>query len=292
MRSRSRLAVVFCLGSSIVVVQLIGAWLSGSLALAADAVHVFADVFGIGLAYAAVTLAARPTKPSRTFGQFRLEVLATVANGLLLLALAAFILWQAIGRWFHPVEIAPGVMIAAAGYGTCANLAGLLLLRRGSGESLTVKGAYLEVLSDMLGSIAVIIAGVVVLTTGYERIDSILSAAIAVFMVPRTLVLLRRAFSILMEHAPVGLDLAAVRQHLLAVAGVVDVHDLHAWTITSGMPSLSAHVVIAEQAFRTGDAPQILRRVTSCVHECFEIGHTTFQLESTDFAALEDEHHR
>ncbi len=291
MRSRGRLSVVLCLSSSVVVVQVVGAVISGSLALLADAVHIFADTFGIGLALVAVSVAARPTKAHRTFGLYRLEILATVANGLLLLALSGFIFWQAIGRWFNPVEITPGIMIAAATYGVVVNLVSFMILRSRSGDSLAVKGAYLEVMSDMIGSLGVVIAGIVVLTTGYDRIDSIASVAIALFMVPRIFLLLRRSLSILMENAPTGLDLDELRKHLLCVDGVAEVHDLHAWTITSGMPSLSAHVIVDPDPFQDGQGTRILDELNECVHECFEIGHTTFQLEAAEHAAHEDPRH-
>ncbi|MDZ7576784.1 MAG: cation diffusion facilitator family transporter [Candidatus Nanopelagicales bacterium] len=279
------------LGISVVVVQLVGAWFSSSLALVADAVHMFADVFGILLALAAVTAAARPSKPRHTFGLYRLEILAAVVNGLLLFGLAIFIFKEAVERWFNPVEVVPGFMIAAACYGVAANVTGLVLLRKGSETSLTIKGAYLEVLSDTLGSLGVVVAGVVVLLTGYERIDSIMSVGIALFMVPRTVLLLKRALSVLLESAPPGLDLDEVRRHLIEVEGVIDVHDVHAWTITSGMACLSAHVVVdpGDQGVRSpGD---VLEGVTDCARECFDLRHTTFQLESAQYAAAEEKQH-
>ncbi len=291
MANRSKLCIVLCLSLSIVLAQLVGAWLSGSLALLADAVHIFADAFGIAIALIAVTVASRPTKPQRTFGLYRLEILATVANGLILLALAVFILWQAVGRWFNPVHVTPGIMIAAAVYGVIVNLISFRILQSGATESLTVKGAYLEVMSDMIGSIGVVVAGIVVLTTGYDRADSIVSVFIALFMIPRILMLLRDSFGVLMENAPTGLDLDEVRQHLSEVEGVVAVHDLHAWTITSGMPSLSAHVIVDPDPFQNGQGTRILDELNECVHDCFEIGHTTFQLEAAEHAAHEEPRH-
>ena len=162
MKNRNRLAIALGLGLSVFLVQLVGALLSGSLALLADAVHVFADVFGVGLALIAVTVAARPTKPRRTFGLYRLEILATVFSGFLLLGLSFFILYEAWQRWFNPHSIDAPIMIAAAGFGLIANGVGMLLLRRGSTESLTVRGAYLEVMSDAIGSAGVVIAGVLI----------------------------------------------------------------------------------------------------------------------------------
>lgn len=291
MRNRKQLAIVLCLGVSVLAVQLLGALLSGSLALLADAIHVFADVMGVASALIAVTIAARPAQPKRTFGLFRVEVLVATGNCFLLLALSAFILWKGIERWFTPVEVTPSIMIVAASYGVIANGIGLILLRKGAGESLTVKGAYLEVLSDCLASIGVVIAAVVILLTGWERADALLSVAIALFMVPRTLMLLRASLSVLLETAPPHLDLDAVRTTILEIDGVVAVHDLHAWVITSGMASLSAHVQVADDPFRDDLGARMLEELRSRVQDSFEIVHTTFQLECTAYSAVEPPTH-
>ncbi len=273
------------------VVQAIGAVLSGSLALLADTVHVFADVFGVFMALVAITIASRPTKQRRTFGLYRLEILATVANGLLLLGLSVFILIQAYERWFNPEPIDAPIMLAAGVFGLVANSVGVWLLRSGSKDSLAVRGAYLEVMSDALGSIGVVLAAVILITTGWEQVDSLVSLAIALFMIPRTLLLLRDAFSILMESAPTGVDLDQIRRHMSGVPGVVAIHDLHVWTITSGMPSLSAHVTVEPDPFVDGSGARILVELNDCLHDCFEIGHTTFQLESVEHSRSEGEQH-
>jgi cation diffusion facilitator family transporter len=291
MVNRKRLAITFFLGLSIVAVQAVGAAVSGSLALLADAVHTFADVFAVGLALVAITLANRPTKARRTFGLFRLEILATVVNGLLLLGLSVFILFEAYGRWSTPTQIDAPVMLVAAAYGLAANAIGVWLLHRGAKESLAVRGAYLEVISDALGSLGVVGAAVVLLTTGWERADVLVSVAIALFIIPRALLLLRDAFNILMENAPTGLDLEEVRRHMCEVEGVRFVHDLHAWTITSGMPSLSAHVAVDPNPYEDGSGERVLEALNTCLEECFEIGHTTFQLETVEQAAAESEVH-
>ncbi len=291
MANRKRLLITLCLGLSVLVVQAIGAVLSGSLALLADTVHVFADVFGVFMALVAITIASRPTKQRRTFGLYRLEILATVANGLLLLGLAAFILIQAYERWFNPEPIDAPIMLAAGVFGLVANSVGAWLLRSGSKDSLAVRGAYLEVMSDALGSLGVVLAAVILITTGWEQVDSLVSLAIALFMIPRTLLLLRDAFSILMESAPTGVDLDEIRQHMSGVPGVVAVHDLHVWTITSGMPSLSAHVTVEPDPFVDGSGARILVELNECLHDCFEIGHTTFQLESVEHSRSEGEQH-
>lgn len=291
MKNRGRLAITFSLGICILVVQLIGAAISGSLALLADSVHVFADSFGVGLALLAVTVAGRSTKPKRTFGLYRIEILATVFNGVLLLALAGFILYEAWERWNNPSEVAAPAMFVAALFGLLANLVGVLLLRRGAGESLTVKGAYLEVLSDAVGSLGVVLAAVVIWFTGWNLVDVLVSLGIAIFIIPRTIMLLRDAFSVLMESAPPDLDLVEVRKHILAVDGVIELHDLHAWTITSGMPSLSAHVLVDPDPYRDGSGSDVLLRLQSCVAECFGIIHTTFQLESKAHVEREESRH-
>lgn len=282
---RRRLLMVMGLGASILVVLLIGSYYSGSLALLADAGHVFADVMGVGLAALAVTVANRRTRPSRTFGLFRVEIFATIINGFILLALSGWILYLAVQRWHEPADVQPGLMMLFAAYGVVANLVGLWLLRKGQSESLAVKGAFLEVASDMLGSVAVILAGLVVLLTGWDRADSVASALIALMIIPRTLLLLRDAFGVLMENAPPGLDLDAVRADLESVPGVVRLHDLHVWTITSGTPSLSAHVLTELPA--QADAAQmnaVLQDLCNRAHDRHGIAHTTFQLETAEFA--------
>lgn len=291
MQNRSRLTITFCLGLLVLVVQLIGATISGSLALLADSVHVFADSFGVGLALLAVTVAARKTKPSRTFGLFRIEILATVFNGVLLLALSGFILYEAWERWNNPSQIDAPVMLIAAVFGLIANLVGVILLRRGATESLAVKGAYLEVLSDALGSVGVVVAAIVIWTTGWDRADVLVSLAIALFIIPRTILLLREAINVLLESAPPDLDLDEVRGHILAVDGVAEVHDLHAWTITSGMPSLSAHVFVDPDPYQNGSGSEVLTRLQECVADCFGITHTTFQIESADHVEHDEAQH-
>lgn len=291
MRNRGTLVVALCLGLSVVVVQLLGAYLANSLALLADAAHMVTDVAGIALALIAISIAARPTRPSRTFGLFRLEILATVANGFLLLGVSGYILFEAVQRWSDPEPVKPGVMIAAALYGLAANAVSMCMLRRGAKESLAIKGAYLEVFSDALGSLGVLLAGVVVLATGFDRADVIVSVAIALFMIPRTLLLLRDAFGVLMENAPRGLDPERVRDDLAAVPGVVSVHDLHVWCITSGMASLSAHVVVEPACFAGDRQPELLAELQQILHERFDIEHSTLQVELPQHRAGESGQH-
>ena len=284
---RRRLTVVLGLTLVVLVAEVIGAVLSGSLALLADAGHMTTDAAGIALALGAVTLAQRPPRGRRTFGWQRIEILAAVANGLLLLGVAGYVLVEAVLRIGEPAEIGSGLMMAVAGAGLVANLVSLALLRQGRGDSLNVRGAYLEVLGDAFGSIAVLVAGVVIATTGWGFADTLASLVIGVLVVPRAWHLLREALDVLLEAAPRGVDLDDVRAHILAVDGVLGVHDLHAWTITSGLPVLSAHVVVSDEALKEGHGGRVLDLLCSCLGDHFDVEHCTFQLEAETHAGHE-----
>jgi cobalt-zinc-cadmium efflux system protein len=276
---RRRLLVVLLITAAVMVVEVIGALVSGSLALLADAGHMLTDVAGVGMSLLAATLASRPPTPTRTYGWQRAEILAAMANGVLLFGVAALVLVEAWRRLSSPPEVQFGVMLAIAVLGLAANLASLRLLHRGRGESLNVRGAYLEVLGDLLGSAAVVLAAALIAVTGWWLIDPIASIAVALLILPRTWLLLRDALDVLLEATPRGVALAEVRQHILEVPGVHDVHDLHAWAITSGMPVLSAHVVVDESVIATGCGPSILDRLQRCLAGHFDVEHSTFQLE-------------
>jgi cation diffusion facilitator family transporter len=277
---RGRLAVVLALTGGVFVVEVVGALLSGSLALLADAAHMATDALGIGMALGAVGLAQRPARGRRTFGWQRVEVLAAVANGLLLLGVGAYVVIQAVRRIGDPPDIHSGWMLGVAVLGLAVNLGSLMLLRAGQGESLNTRGAYLEVVGDALGSVAVIVAAVVIATTGWTGADVVASFAVGALVLPRAWTLLREAFDVLLEAAPKGVDLDQVRAHVLGVAGVLDVHDLHAWTITSGQPVLSAHVVVREEVLADGHGGRVLDALCSCLGHHFDLEHCTFQLES------------
>ena len=290
--NRGRLLVVLGITAAVMVAEVVGARLSGSLALLADAGHMLTDVAGIAMAVAAVTFASRPATAQRTFGYCRVEILAAVANAVLLLGVAVFIGVEAWQRWWSPPEVASGLMLAFAVVGLVANVAGLVVLRGGAADSLNVRGAYLEVLGDLLGSAAVIVAALVIALTGWQRADVVASVAVALMIVPRTLSLLREAVDVLLEAAPRGVDLGEVRAHILAVPGVVDAHDLHAWTITSGMPVLSVHVVVADEVLATGGGGPVLDRLGHCLAHHFDVDHSTFQLEPPGHADHELGIHR
>jgi cobalt-zinc-cadmium efflux system protein len=276
---RGRLAVVLVLTLAVLVAEVIGAAVSGSLALLADAGHMATDALGIGLVLSAVTLAQRAPRGRRTFGWQRLEILAAVANGLLLLGVCAFVVVEAVRRIGNPPEVGSGVLLGVAAAGLAVNLVGLALLRPGRRQSVTVRGAYLEVLGDALGSVAVVVAGAVIAVTGWTPADTLASLVVGALVVPRAWHLLREALDVLLEAAPRGVDLDRVREHMKRVDGVLDVHDLHAWTITSGTPVLSAHVVVTDEALDAGHGGRVLDALCACLGAHFDVDHCTFQLE-------------
>ena len=284
---RGRLVAVFAISLTILVVEVIGSVVTNSLALLADAGHVLADVAGIGLALLAIWFAGRPATAGRTFGYLRLEILAAIANAVLLFGIAAFVLFEAWQRFNQPVEIATGAMAAFALVGFVGNGISLLLLRHPQAESLNMRGAYLEVLGDLLGSAAVIGAAGVIAVTGWTGADLVASVVIGLLILPRTFRLLKDATDVLLEATPKGVDMDHVRRHILDAPGVVDCHDLHAWTITSGMNVVSAHVVLAQGA----DPGTALSALSTCLADDFDIEHSTFQLETEDRRRLEERSH-
>ena len=286
-RHRGRLAVVLVLSLVVLVAELVGAAVADSLALLADAGHVLTDVGGIALALVAIQLAQRPPSSARTFGYLRLEILAAAANAALLLVIGAVVLFEAWQRLSEPPEIRSGAMLAFAVVGLAANAVSLWLLRGTQGESLNMRGAYLEVLGDLAGSAAVIVAALVIAATGWMWADVVASIVIGMLILPRTISLLRDATNVLLEGTPKGVEIDEVRRHVLDVPGVVDCHDLHAWTITSGMNVVSAHVVLVEDA----DPAAVLEELSTCLADDFDIEHSTFQLETADRRRLEDRSH-
>jgi len=271
------------IAATILVVELVAGLISNSLALLADAAHAFADVAGMGLSLAAVWVAARPRSSGRTFGLYRLEILAAAANALLLLGIAAFILYEAVRRFSDPPEVQSGVVIVVATVAMVANLVSFRLLSNGQAESITLRGAYLEVAGDLLGSLSVLVAGIVMFATGWQQADAVASAIVAVLIVPRTIWLLRDSLDILLEATPKGVDLGEVERHIRESPGVLEVHDLHAWTITSGMNVVSAHVVLGPD----GQPGDVLDHLGRCLSDDFDINHSTFQLETPEHVVWE-----
>ena len=286
-RNRRRLVAVFVLTLAVLAVEAIGGIASNSLALLADAGHMLTDVVGVGMALLAIWFAGRPASNERTFGYLRVEIIAAVTNAFLLFGVAAFILYEAWRRLSEPPDIASGLMLAVALVGLGANAASLYILRDAQRESLNMRGAYLEVMGDLLGSGAVILAAVIIALTGWVQADAVASALIALLILPRTFALLRDATDVLLEATPKGVDMEHVRTHILETPGVVDCHDLHAWTITSGMNVLSAHVTIADGT----DPAATLDALCACLSDDFDIEHSTFQLETIDRRRVEEMSH-
>ena len=276
---QGRLRVALGITITVMVVEVVGGLLADSLALIADSAHMATDALGLGMALLAIHFANRPATGNRTFGYARAEILAALANCLLLLGVGGYVLYEAIQRFVTPADTEGGLTIVFGLIGLVANMISLTLLVRGQKESLNVRGAFLEVAADALGSLAVIISAVVILTTGWQAADPIASLAIGLMIVPRTLKLLRETLDVLLESAPKDVDMQEVRSHILALDGVEDVHDLHAWTITSGMPVLSAHVVVRSDVLNAIGNEKILHELQGCLGDHFDVEHCTFQLE-------------
>ncbi|GAA3590636.1 cation diffusion facilitator family transporter [Klugiella xanthotipulae] len=290
---KTRLIVVICITGSVLLAEVVGAAFSGSLALLADAGHMLSDLIGLIIALVATVVAARPATQRHTFGYRRVEVFAALLNGVLLLAIAVSITIAAIERLVVPtaVEVASGPLLVVAVIGLVANCVALLILRPASTHTINLRGAYLEVFGDFLGSVTAIVAGLVIWATGFMPADAIASLVIAAMIAPRALFLLRDVFRVLSESAPVDTNIAEIREHVLRAPGVVDVHDVHVWSITSGQPVFSAHVVVEAAVFERGDTGALLDRLDGCLAEHFDVAHSTFQLEPETHAAHEGHRH-
>ncbi|WP_250302914.1 cation diffusion facilitator family transporter [Streptomyces sp. A 4/2] len=276
---RGRLRIALCITLVVMVVEITGGLLADSLALIADATHMATDALGLAMALLAIHFANRPAGGNRTFGYARAEILAALANCLLLLGVGGYVLYEAIQRFITPADTAGGLTIVFGLIGLVANMISLSILVRGQSESINVRGAYLEVLADALGSVAVLIAAGLILTTGWQAADPVASIVIGLMIVPRTVKLLRETLDVLLEAAPKDVDMAEVRAHILALPGVADVHDLHVWTITSGMPVLSAHVVVSPDVLDSIGHEKMLHELQGCLGHHFDVEHCTFQLE-------------
>ncbi len=279
--NRRLLAMSLALTSAVFLVQVGGAVFSGSLALLADAVHMLMDAAALVIALVAGAVASRPADERRTFGYQRAEVFGALVNGVLLTVLSAWIAIEAVLRLLHPeeVEVAGTLMLVVAVVGLVANGISMWLLSAAQRSSINVRGAYIEVLGDLLGSVAVIVAAVVILLTGWMPADAIVSLVIAAMIVPRAVGLLREVFAVLSEATPKGMQVEEIRRHLLATPGVVAVHDLHVWQLTRGAPVFSAHVVVGEDAFADGRARNLLEELQGCLASHFDVEHSTFQFE-------------
>ena len=268
------------LTSTFLIAEIIGGLVTNSLALLSDAAHMMTDVIALTVSLIAVRMSRRPADARRTYGYARMEAIGAIINGGLLFVVAGYILWEAVGRFREPPEVASTGMLVIATLGLIVNLISMRLLRAGSGTSLNVKGAYLEVWSDMLGSIGVIIAAVVIMLTGWAWVDSVVAAAIGFWVLPRTWVLLKDSMNVLLQGVPDGVDIDSVEQAMRGVPGVKDVHDLHIWALTSGKNVLSSHLVADAMP---GTEQQVLAQVTQLLHEQFDISHVTLQVEGEGF---------
>lgn len=274
---RRRLGAALLVTAAFFLVEVVGGFIAGSLALLADAAHMFADLGALTLAYAAMSVAERPPSRRYTFGLYRAEILAAFVNAQTLLVVSGLIFYEAYHRFRTPEPIDTGVMLSIALIGLLANLASMRFLHGHHHESLNVKAAYIEVFTDMLGSIAVIVGALIIRPTGWLWVDPLLSAAIAVIILPRAFSLLRQTGHILLEGTPPDVDIRRLRDQLLGIPGVDEVHDLHFWTLTSGLHSASVHVCASPETSRG----QVLREVQRVLRQEAEVDHATVQIEIT-----------
>jgi cobalt-zinc-cadmium efflux system protein len=279
--NRRLLGISLAITSVVMVVQIVGALLSGSLALLADAAHMFTDAAALVIALIASAVALRPPSDRRTFGFQRAEVFGALVNGVILIVLSVWVAVEGVLRLLNPseVEVAGGLMLVVAFVGLVANAIAMWLLSAAQRSSINVRGAYLEVMGDMIGSAAVIVAAILIITTGWMQADAIASLFIAAMIIPRAISLLREVISVLSESTPKGMHVTEIRDHILTTPGVVDCHDVHVWQLTRGAPVFTAHVVVEDAALADGQAGEILQRLQSCLSDHFDVEHSTFQLE-------------
>ena len=289
---RGRLAVVLAITVTVLVVEVVGAAISGSMALLADAGHMLTDVAGLSMAYLAAVLARRPATDARTWGYRRAEVIAAAAQAAVLLAVGLYVIVESIQRLLEPPEVEPGVMVVFGVIGLAGNIVGLLVLAGGRGANLNMRAAFLEVLNDALGSVAVLVAAVLIATAGWLRADAVASLVIGVLIIPRTVKLLRDSVNVLLEATPKGLDLAEVRARLLSLPHVHDVHDLHASQVATGLPVITAHVVVDDTCFHDGHLGSMLDEIQGALDVDFDVEHSTIQFEGAGHGAHEHETHR
>src|SRR5699024_8962798 len=286
---RNKLWIAFSITALIAIAQAIGSVLTGSLALLTDTVHALTDASGLLVAVIAATLMVKPATSTRTWGFRRIEVIAALGQATLLLIVGTYAAIEGVRRLFEPPEVPAGELLVFGIIGLAANLAAMAVRSSSRTPNFNMRAAFLEMLNDALGSLGVIIAAIVISTTGFQQADAIAGLLIAALIVPRAFTLMRETLRVLMEFAPKGLDLDEVRRHILALEHVKAVHDLHASTVASGLPTLTAHIVVDDECFTDGHAAEILERVRECVVEHFEVSirHSTFQVEPEHLAELE-----
>lgn len=279
--------IALILTTAFLIAEIIGGILTNSLALISDAAHMFTDTAALAISLAAIRIGRRPADSERTFGYYRFEILAAAFNAILLFLVAVYILYEAYQRLNNPAEIQSGTMLLVAAFGLVVNLISMRLLSSGKDSSLNIKGAYLEVWSDMLGSIGVIIGALVIQYTGWAWVDSVIAVGIGLWVLPRTWTLLKESMNVLLEGAPEGLGIVEVKEAIARVPGVASVHDLHVWSITSGKSSLTVHVVKREDVTN----PQaLLLDIRQLVASKYDIHHSTIQIETTPCEQAAEEH--
>ncbi len=289
---RGRLLVVLALTGTVLVVEVVGAVLTGSLALLADAGHMLTDVAGLALAYGAAVLARRPATDARTWGYRRAEVLAAAAQAAVLLAVGVFVLVEGVRRLLEPPDVSSSGLLVFGAVGLAGNLVGIAVLASARAHDLNLRAAFLEVVNDALGSVAVLVAAGVIALTGWMRADAVASLVIGLLIVPRTVRLLAESVDVLMEAVPRDLDLGEVRQRLLRVDHVHEVHDLHATQVATGLPVLTAHVVVDDSCFHDGHLAAMLDELQGCLDQDFNVEHSTIQFETVRHAGHEHDTHR
>jgi cobalt-zinc-cadmium efflux system protein len=291
--NRARLGIAFAITATVLVAEVIGALVTGSLALLVDAGHMLTDAGGLLLALLAATAMTRPPTARRTWGWARIEILAAGGQAAVLLAVGIYAFVEGVQRLLAPPDVAAGGLLLLGIVGLGANVASVLVLAGGRGHNLNMRAAFLEVVNDALGSVAVIVSALVIQFTGWTQADAVAGMVISVLILPRALTILRQAGSVLLETVPKGLDLGAVRGHLLELPHVTDVHDLHASLIGTGLPVLTAHIVLEDRCFRDGHSHELLDQLQDCVRQHFDVSveHSTFQLEPASHSDHEDHTH-
>lgn len=282
---RRKLWIAFTITATIVVAQAVGSIVTGSLALLTDTAHALTDASGLLVAVIAATLMRRPSNSKRTWGFRRIEVIAALGQATLLLVVGTYAAIEGIRRLFEPPEVPAGELLIFGIIGLTANIVAIVILSSSRGANFNMRAAFLEVLNDALGSVGVIVAAIVISTTGFMQADALAGLLIAALIVPRAFTLMRETASVLMEFTPKGLDLDSVRAHILELEHVVEVHDVHASTVATGLPTLSAHVVVSDECFTDGHALKVLHDIRECVAEHFDVSitHSTFQIETEEF---------
>jgi len=291
--NRARLGIAIGIISVVLIIEAVGALASGSIALFADAGHMLSDLIGLVVALGATIIAGRPATDAQSFGHRRAEVFAAFINAAILIVVVGFVGVEAIERIISPIgTVDAPLMLVVAIVAASANTAALLVLRGGSRDSINMRAAYLEVLGDLIGSVAVIGAALVIFFTGFDRADSVASLVIAALILPRAVIVMRDVLRVLNQGTPRGTDVALIREHVLAKDGVVSVHDVHVWSISPGSNVFSAHVVVSPQVFSANRTDALLDSLAECLQEHFDVEHSTFQIEPAEHADHEPDTHR